>query len=115
MPTKVSARSCSLNPTRNARFPTRTRRGNTRPSRASSCRGFNTHPGNANLRIGGWKTAIRENGVPALFSQDLIKVRTRTLYGSEKQANGSSTDIKAKELGQDLQRIRQLTISLFKP
>ena len=38
--TKVSARCSSSNPTRIAKFPTRTRRGNTSPSRESSCRKF---------------------------------------------------------------------------
>jgi hypothetical protein len=38
-PTRASARFCSSNPMKLVRFPTRTKKGNTRPNRASSCRG----------------------------------------------------------------------------
>ena len=40
IPTKASARSFSSSPTNSAKSPTRTRKANTSPSRASSCRRF---------------------------------------------------------------------------
>jgi type I restriction enzyme M protein len=42
--------------------------------------------GNANLPIGGFKDAIRENGVPGLTTKDLETLQKRTFYGKEKKS-----------------------------